>query len=71
MIEFETVGEELSDEEASALTSAREKFVDEKIGNGECREEVPYGEIFYVYVNSVMYRSCTHDPPHLSKAKET
>ena len=32
---------------------------------GDCREDVPYGEVFYVMVDGKQYMSCTHTPPHM------
>ncbi len=32
---------------------------------GDCREDVPYGEVFYVFVDDKKYLSCTHSPPHM------
>lgn len=31
---------------------------------GECREKVPFGEMFSVLVGGREYVSCTHTPPH-------
>jgi hypothetical protein len=31
---------------------------------GECREDVPFAELFEVQYGGEKYTSCTHDPPH-------
>lgn len=33
--------------------------------DGECREDIPFGETFYVFDDGKQFRSCTHRPPHI------
>ncbi|HEY0166248.1 MAG TPA: hypothetical protein VGB75_04320 [Jatrophihabitans sp.] len=52
-----------------AVESRREELIADKSGFiGECRETVPFGEMFYVFAGGKEYMSCTHTPPHTHPA---
>lgn len=52
-------GNEVAESRRDEAVSSDREFI------GDCREDVPFGEVFYVFVDGKQYLSCTHSPPHL------
>ncbi len=62
-----------TDDLREAIELRREEFLAEKRADkfgydGECREAVPFGELFSVFSGGKEYRTCTHTPPHTHPA---